>query len=226
MALSMFLPRSPMGRLAQALPRLFCGFDMALHPTLFSSDSDDWETPLDLFRELDHVFHFDLDPCATTENAKCERHFTTADDGLKQHWEGTVWMNPPYGEVERWMKKAFEQSCLGATVLCLVPARTDTEWWYEYARRGQIIFIKGRLKFGGGDTCAPFPSAIVIFFAGRLGEAVRGSDSQVRVMNTNGEAVLPFAKERLSDGSIQHTSSHGGRSLCSSHDPTWSEQRC
>ena len=61
------------------------------------------------------------------------------------------------------MKKAYESSLNGATVVCLVPSRTDTAWWHDYAVKGQIEFIRGRLKFGGNKNSAPFPSAVVIF---------------------------------------------------------------
>jgi phage N-6-adenine-methyltransferase len=140
----------------------------------YSSRTDDWSTPDELFSELDSIFHFELDACASPSNAKCPRFFTKDDDALKHRWRGTVWMNPPYGrEISAFMEKAFEESLLGATVVCLVPSRTDTQWWHRYAKRGQIIFLKGRLKFGGSETSAPFPSAIVIFWGGRLGQAVR-----------------------------------------------------
>lgn len=73
-------------------------------------------------------------------------------------------MNPPYGrEIGRWMKKAYESSLNGALVVCLVPARTDTNWWHDYAMNGEITFIKGRLKFGESKNSAPFPSALVVF---------------------------------------------------------------
>lgn len=73
-------------------------------------------------------------------------------------------MNPPYGrEIGHWMKKAYESSLTGAVVVCLVPARTDTKWWHDYAMKGDIEFIKGRLKFGDAKNNAPFPSAVVIF---------------------------------------------------------------
>jgi hypothetical protein len=61
------------------------------------------------------------------------------------------------------MKKAYESSLKGATVVCLVPSRTDTRWWHEFAIKGEITFIKGRLKFGDSKNSAPFPSAIVVF---------------------------------------------------------------
>lgn len=130
----------------------------------FSSSSDNWPTPKKLFEELDQEFGFTLDPCASTENAKCARFFSVQEDGLTQEWTGVVFMNPPYGrEIGKWMKKAFESSTQGATVVCLIPSRTDTQWWHEYAMRGEIRFIKGRLYFGDSVGRAPFPSAIVIF---------------------------------------------------------------
>lgn len=61
------------------------------------------------------------------------------------------------------MRKAYEQSQAGVTVVCLVPARTCTEWWHEYAMKGEVEFIRGRLKFGGAKNSAPFPSAVVVF---------------------------------------------------------------
>ena len=130
----------------------------------FSSATDMWPTPQAFFDACNRVFSFTLDVCASPDNAKCERYFTAADDGLAQAWTGTCWMNPPYGRtIGLWMKKAFDSFKEGATVICLVPARTDTNWWHDYAMKGKIEFIKGRLKFGGHTNSAPFPSAVVAF---------------------------------------------------------------
>lgn len=131
---------------------------------LFSSASDEWATPQWLFDQLDQEFRFTLDPCATPESAKCDRYYTQADNGLKRDW-GTesVFMNPPYSEVSDWMARAFGASIEGATVVCLVPSRTDTGWWHDYAMKAEIRFIRGRLRFGDAEHGAPFPSAIVIF---------------------------------------------------------------
>ena len=136
-------------------------FNSRLH---FSSQTDVWATPQETFDKLHSEFGFALDVCALPENAKCARYFTPEQDGLAQEWRGICWMNPPYGrEIGRWMRKAYESSRAGATVVCLVPARTDTAWWHDYAVKGEIRFIRGRLKFGGQTNSAPFPSAIVIF---------------------------------------------------------------
>lgn len=130
----------------------------------FSSKTDDWYTPQDFYDEWDEKFNFTLDVCASKENAKCGKFFTKEQDGLSQKWEGVCWMNPPYGrEIGKWMEKAYQSSLDGATVVCLVPSRTDTRWWHDYAMKGDITFIKGRLRFGGAKNSAPFPSAVVVF---------------------------------------------------------------
>lgn len=136
----------------------------------FSSARNEWATPADLFNRLNDTYHFTLDPCCTTETAKCAKHFTIAENGLAQDWsKDRVFMNPPYGRaIGLWMKKAYEESLRGALVVCLVPARTDTHWWHEYAMGGGIEYIRGRVRFApNGDFSkrqpAPFPSAIVVF---------------------------------------------------------------
>ena len=130
----------------------------------FSSATDLWATPQDFFNNYDTLFGFEIDVCASPENAKCDRYFTKETDGLAQRWSGVCWMNPPYSRaIGKWMKKAYESSKSGATVVCLVPARTDTAWWHDFAMKGEIEFIRGRLKFGGHDNPAPFPSAVVVF---------------------------------------------------------------
>jgi phage N-6-adenine-methyltransferase len=129
-----------------------------------SSVTDKWATPPDLFAALDRIFHFKIDVCASSDNAKCERYFTEADDGLSQEWTGACWMNPPYGrDIIKWMRKAWESSERGATVVCLVPARTDTKWWQHYATLGHFAFLRSRLRFGDAKASASFPSAIVVF---------------------------------------------------------------
>lgn len=133
----------------------------------FSSKTDKHATPQDFFDAQNKKWNFTLDVCASDDNAKCELYFTEEDDGLAQEWTGICWMNPPYGrDIKKWMRKAYESSLNGATVVCLVPSRTDTIWWHEYAMKGEIEFIKGRLKFGDAKNAAPFPSAVVVFRPG------------------------------------------------------------
>jgi phage N-6-adenine-methyltransferase len=137
-----------------------------LNRGMFSSASDEWETPRDFFDAVDSVFHFTLDVCADHSNAKCLRYYTKEDDGLSREWRGVCWMNPPYGrEIALWVRKAYESSLAGGTVIvCLLPARTDTKWWHDYVlgHAEGIFFIRGRLRFSGKGP-APFPSALVVF---------------------------------------------------------------
>lgn len=136
-----------------------------MNDVMFSSKSDLWSTPDDFFAELDKEFHFTLDVCATADNAKCDDYYTEAMDGLSLKWDGIVWCNPPYGRnINKWIKKAVNAALEGATVVMLLPARTDTTWFHELIyRRAEIRFIRGRLKFGGSNNAAPFPSMICIF---------------------------------------------------------------
>lgn len=130
----------------------------------YSSKTVEWYTPHDLYQQLDREFNFTLDPCATDENHKCDKYYTKETDGLTKEWDGErVFMNPPYGrEIGKWVKKASEAR--GGVVVCLLPARTDTKYFHDYIyNKAEIRFIKGRLKFGGSKTSAPFPSMVVIF---------------------------------------------------------------
>jgi site-specific DNA-methyltransferase (adenine-specific) len=128
----------------------------------FSSKSEEWATPQDFFEQIDKEFHFNLDACATAENAKCDKYYTKEQDGLSQEWNGIVWCNPPYGRsIGMWVKKAYESK---ATVVLLVPARTDTKWFHDYVLgKAEVRFVKGRLKFGGCKNSAPFPSMLVVY---------------------------------------------------------------
>lgn len=134
---------------------------------MFSSSTDLWETPQEFFDCLNAEFNFDVDVCASPDNAKCNTYFTKEQDGLSQSWRGaTCWCNPPYGrEVGKWVQKAYTSSKdEGSTVVMLLPARTDTKWFHEYIyNQSEIRFIKGRLKFGGSVNSAPFPSMVVVF---------------------------------------------------------------
>jgi len=136
--------------------------------TRFGVKRDDWETPESLIAPLRAEFKFTLDVCATTETTKCERFFTKEMDGLKQPWSGVCWMNPPFGEQGKWVKKAYEESKKGTTVVCLLPSRTNTGWWHDIAMKGEVRFIRGRPIFKGAQHGLPQPLAIVIFRAACL----------------------------------------------------------
>ena len=134
---------------------------------LFTSNTNEWATPVKFFEELNKEFNFTLDPCATDDNAKCRKYFTVKENGLAQDWGGeVVFCNPPYGrELPLWVKKCYEEHKKhGITVVMLIPARTDTSYFHEYIYgKSEIRFIRGRLKFNDCKQSAPFPSMIVIY---------------------------------------------------------------
>ena len=125
------------------------------------------ETPKYLFDRISSIFNFSLDVCALPENAKCESYYTPKDDGLSKPWRGGVWCNPPYGrEISSWVKKAYEESQkeYNSFVLMLLPARTDTKWWWDWVQgKATLFFIKGRVKFGDHNVGAPFPSVLALY---------------------------------------------------------------
>lgn len=144
---------------------------MAITAGMMSSNSHEWETPQDFFDKLDLEFRFTLDAAATPENAKCKQFYTQQDDALKLPWCGVVWCNPPYGRViGRFVQKGWEEAQQGATVVMLIPARTDTRYWHDYVMRAaEVRLLRGRLYFkrpGQERGRAPFPSAVVVFREG------------------------------------------------------------
>ena len=124
-------------------------------------------TPKEFFDRLSNVFNFTLDVCALPENAKCKDYYTPDDDGLSNPWRGGVWCNPPYGrEISAWVRKGYEESRKDYNnfVLMLLPARTDTKWWWDWVQgKAQLFFVKGRIRFNEGRAGAPFPSVLALY---------------------------------------------------------------
>lgn len=145
-----------------------------LNAALMSSAKHDWGTPQPFFDRLDAEFGFTMDVCATMATSKCGESYYGPDniwhrwrDGLGRPWySDRCWMNPPYGrEIPKWVAKAAEETQNGCPlVVGLPPARTDTRWWHDHVMQAtEIRLVKGRLRFEGAPSSAPFPSAVVIW---------------------------------------------------------------
>jgi phage N-6-adenine-methyltransferase len=143
---------------------------------LFSRASDEWETPDNLFKQLDDEFHFEMDAAATEENSKCKLFFDKELNALTCDWGDPTFCNPPYSKIAAFMKKAYEESQKGKTIVCLIPARTDTRQFHDYCMKAsEIRLLKGRMKFDNRTlpswradgshkkSGATFPSAIIVF---------------------------------------------------------------
>lgn len=140
---------------------------------LFTSNDNTWTTPKDFFDKLNLEFNFTMDAAALSNSTLVPNNWLGPDhpqplrrDALIVDWDkltnGFVWMNPPYGrEIGGFMNKANEENKKGVKIVCLVPSRTDTNWWHDYVIHHEVRFIKGRLKFGNKGP-APFPSAVVV----------------------------------------------------------------
>lgn len=140
---------------------------------MMTSIDQDWATPqylVDLIEEVMSI-KFTLDCCAYDHTTKAPIWFTEKDNAMTKNWIGTVWMNPPYGQdIPIWLEYAYNQHLQHkSTIVCLVPARTDTVWFHTAASRGFIVLMKGRIAFeraNGTDTehkPGAFGSMLVIF---------------------------------------------------------------
>lgn len=137
------------------------------------SPRQDWETPPNLFNALNKRFDFTLDVCANKENAKCERYYTEADNGLEQPWTGRIWCNPPYEDIEPWAKRARAAQLDGYVVVMLLPVRPGQAWFQDYvAPFADIRWCRGRIAFVGSKSSPAWDSMIAIYWP-RL-RAVRG----------------------------------------------------
>jgi phage N-6-adenine-methyltransferase len=109
-----------------------------------SGGADEWLTPPDLLTALGG---FDLDPCAPIDApwSTAAKHYTIEDDGLRQPWEGRVWLNPPYSTADRWLARLVEHGRGTA----LIFARTETRLWFEqvWPYATGLLFLRGRLHF-------------------------------------------------------------------------------
>jgi site-specific DNA-methyltransferase (adenine-specific) len=112
-----------------------------------------------------------LDPCTVRDNPTGAEYIRTPDcdpDGLQTAWHefsGLVYVNPPYGRsrgnrCREWVLKAITEYYLGAEIVMLLPARTDTEWFHLLWPHCVMCFLKGRLVFKGQLNSAPFPSML------------------------------------------------------------------
>jgi hypothetical protein len=129
---------------------------VSLSPVVFSSKSDHWATPKGLYEQLHAEFDFTFDPCP----------LMSTEDGRRVKWTGRVFCNPPYSDIEAFLKKGLYHLASGDCELLvyLIPARTDTAWFHEYVYgKADVRFIRGRLKFGDAKYGAPFPSMLCIF---------------------------------------------------------------
>jgi site-specific DNA-methyltransferase (adenine-specific) len=134
-------------------------------------DSDHYKTPTEFYNGLNKEFGFSFDPCPY-------KHNILEWDGLKVSWKGNVFVNPPYSQIELWLKKGIKELRKGNAklVVFLIPLRTDSWYWHNLILRyaKEIRLVRGRLNFGKKDL-APFPVCLVVFENGLDGQKILSS---------------------------------------------------
>lgn len=130
---------------------------------------DNWETPQHFYDLWGAKYKCNLDVAASSENTKCVDYFDIERNGLLCDWDGRVWCNPPYSNLKAWTARAYRQRNNCEIIICLLPAKTDTQWFHSFVyRKAALFFIKGRIAFElnhtvGGCGRTPFPSMIAIY---------------------------------------------------------------
>jgi site-specific DNA-methyltransferase (adenine-specific) len=139
---------------------------------LFSSLSDEYETPGWVFDPLNKIFKFTLDPAASHLSHMCHKYYTIDDDGPSKSWKNeVVFINPPYSKKSkpvRWLERVYTDKVVAAVLL---PARTETRLWHDWVwpMASHLFFFRGRIKFNNRlnwvnkPTSAPFPSALAFY---------------------------------------------------------------
>ncbi len=135
-----------------------------MNDCMFSSNKHDYETPDNLFSQLNSIFKFKIDLAADENNYKCEKYLSIKDNSLEDPWlyKGWGWLNPPYGrDIDKWIAKSWGSK---SKQILLTPSRTETIYFHDFTiNANHILFIKGRLKFEGCKHAAPFPSLLAFF---------------------------------------------------------------
>jgi len=141
---------------------------MGIKNNAFKSESEEYETPNEIFEPLKKEFSLKLDVCASSENHKLDTYFKKEDDALTKDWHkhGNFWMNPPFSRhLKKWVQKAYEESQKGVVGVSILPVRSNTLWWHKYIidTKAEVRFLKGEIKFSHHKRGLWLPFAIVIW---------------------------------------------------------------
>ncbi len=165
------------------------------------NESKEWYTPKWLFDRLGIAF--DLDPASPGKDIvpwiPADRHLTVHEDGLVSEWDGTVWLNPPYGsDTPKWLNRLVEHR----DGIALVFSRTDTEWFHKFATQADAIcFLKGRIRFiraTGELGGTPGAGSLLLAFGEECAEVLNQCNLGWVVNNTFGRTTLPGVTDYVS----------------------------
>lgn len=138
--------------------------------------NDDFCTPVYIFRQLDDIFHFNMDVAATENNALCQDFYTKADNALIHPWIGRCFCNPPFSLKAEFIKKGVEELTKGYLAICvmILPLNCmDTKVWHEYIEgKFHYEILKGRIAFIDPETLSPRKGnnsgTVIVYFRNRI----------------------------------------------------------
>lgn len=126
----------------------------------------DYQTPMEFIRAVEGRFGpLAWDLAATAENARSFHFVGPDDDTLGTAWHELapgewLWLNPPFGDIESFARKAALESSMGARILMLVPASVGTEWFRQHALgKAMVLALNPRMSFDG--KC-PYPKDLML----------------------------------------------------------------
>jgi hypothetical protein len=119
--------------------------------------NDEVETPEYLKEFLEERYgKFDFDPCP----------FPRPDwNGLEVDWKKLNFINPPFSEIPKWLKKGMEELKKGRKSVFLLTARTSSKYWFDlvFPNATDLLFLEGGVIFKGYENRFPVPIVIVEF---------------------------------------------------------------
>jgi hypothetical protein len=167
----------------------FCVHEMMFLPNTYSERSETWVTPQWI---IDKIGLSTLDPCGFRDGALSQtaEHYFSLDqghDGLIEEWFGSVYVNPPYADTGKWLKKGVEYfHRTGNELIFCLPCRTYNKWFQEEVKQATgIVFLNGRTHFldanGKDRGGASFPVCLVAFGLDALDRVKRAGGLAVRI---------------------------------------------
>lgn len=140
----------------------------------YSYTKNNYKTPPELYKkalETLGIEKFNLDSCCSDNHIPAENYFIKGEkDGLTEEWMDYTWCNPPFNECKQWVKKAFEENKKdGKTIVMLIPARTETEYFHKYILQNpyaQVGFLKKGYRFlnSAGEQMGVFKNALCLVY--------------------------------------------------------------
>lgn len=112
---------------------------------------------------------FAVDLAASRANTVATKFYSKRTNALVHPWvfDGWNWLNPPYADIKPWVKKAYEESLLGARTAMLLPAGVGSNWWRDWVHgKARILLLNGRITFVGHATGYPKDLVLLMYEPG------------------------------------------------------------